>query len=176
MHVEVEQLVGWNEALNAARNTVNALPREGEPSEKFKREILDAEHSPCRIPTYRVRMSGIPYWVSVHLVRHKHGVEHFVSTQRTDRTGKFRDVLPQDAPVNHTMVLNAQEFMFISRRRLCRTASVETRSVWSEVVRALREVDPVLADFCVPMCVYRGGFCHEAYGCGKCPPANVPGR
>lgn len=169
MQVTAEQLVGWNEALNDARETVHRDPKTGEPTANFKRAILDSEHSPCRSVLYRIRFVGIPYWVSVHLVRHKYGVEHFVSTQRTDRTGEDRTAKTQDAPVNHTMVINAQEIMFISRRRLCAKASPETREAWSMAVMAIRAVDPILAEYCVPMCEYRGGYCHEANGCGKCP-------
>ena len=39
-------------------------------------------------------------------------------------------------------------------------ASKETREAWKQVVEAIREVDPVLADKCVPECLYRG-FCPE---------------
>lgn len=166
--VKVTALGSWIEAANLARQTVHLAPIDHEPSDRMKRELLDAEHSPIRAVRFKVELKGIPYWVSVHLVRHKFGVEHFVSTQRTDRTGIDRDGLPQSAPVDHTMIVDAQEMMFISRRRLCSKASPETRAVWKKVVECLSHVDPILAEFCVPMCIYRGGYCHEANGCGFC--------
>ena len=172
--VEAEQLVGWREAMNFARATVGKPPLEKEPSEKMVLSLLDGEHSPIRVVTYRITMRDIPYWVSVHLVRHKVGVEHFVSTQRTDRTGTPREKLPQDNPVTHTMVLNAQAILNISHRRLCACASKETREVWRKVVSAVKMIDPLLASLCRPMCEYRGGKCHEHLApCGRCPEESL---
>lgn len=170
MKVDVEQLIDWREAANVARATVGKPPMDKEPSDEMKHSLLDSEHSPIRVVTYRVTMYNIPYWVSVHLVRHKFGVEHFVSTQRADRTGVPREKLPQDNPVTHTMVLNAQAMLSISRRRLCSCASPETRKAWRDVVSALSKIDPWVASMCVPMCEYRGFVCHEHMcPCGRCP-------
>ena len=58
------------------------------------------------------------------------------------------------------MTANAQAIINISRKRLCSCASKETREAWKQVVEAIRKVDPVLADKCVPECLYRG-FCPE---------------
>ena len=114
---------------------------------------------------FTIRLVDIPYWVSVHLVRHKIGVEHFVSTQRTDRTGIDRSELPQSAPVSHTMVINAQALINISRKRLCNQASSDTREVWRMVIDEVGKHEPELANLCVPECVYRG-FCPEMKSCG----------
>ena len=103
--------------------------------------------------------------MSVHFVRHKYGIEHFVSTQRTDRTGEDRTGARQDAPVVHECFANAQEVTFISRRRLCRQASPETRAAWKLVVDEIAKVEPEVASCCVPECVYRG-FCPEFKSCG----------
>lgn len=168
MEIIIEQLTPWSVALDAARETMHKEPLDIEPSEKFLRDVIDAEHSVIRGVVYRIRMIGIPYFVSVHLVRHKFGVEHFVSSQRTDRTGETRDKKPQDAPVNHTMIINAHEILFISRRRLCGQASAETRKVWQKVVDVFKDIDPIFAEYLVPMCVYRGGRCHEITSCGRC--------
>ena len=154
----------WQAVKNAAMNTIGK--EEGRyPSSDWKRRILQAEHSPIRLVELTIRMHDIPYWVSVHLVRHNVGVVHFVSTQRTDRTGEDRGSKPQNALVDHTMRVNAQSLINISRRRLCKLASPETRQVWAAVVEAVRECEPELASCCVPDCVYRGG-CHEMQGCG----------
>ena len=98
-------------------------------------------------------------------VRHHIGVEKFVSTQRTDRTGIDRNKLPQDAPVRLQMNCNAQAMINISRKRLCNCASKETREIWKEVSNTLAQIDKPLADCCVPECVYRG-HCPEFKGCG----------
>lgn len=172
MNVEVKRVTPWSLALDLARETAGLPPLGKEPSSEWKRKALRAEHSPIRAVCYRIRMVGVPYWVSVHLVRHKFGVEHFVRSQRTDRTGVERDALPQNAPVVHSMFANAAAIVAISRKRLCQKASPETRAAWEAVVRALRDAGEVeLADACVPECVHQGGRCPEFKGCGKCPPA-----
>ena len=116
----------WQAVKNAAMNTIGKEAGQY-PSAEWKKKILLAEHSPIRLLVFTVRLTDLPYWVSVHLTRHKIGVEHFVSTQRTDRTGVDREELPQGAPVDHTMVINAQALINISRKRL----------VWEEIMRDL---------------------------------------
>ena len=155
----------WRDVLNAARTTIRMEEGDKEPSARWKKRILLAEHSPIRKLLVGWKWSNLPYWVSVHFVRHKFGIEHFVSTQRTDRTGADRTGARQDAPVEHECLANAAEVMFISRRRLCSQASPETRAAWKLVVDAIAEQEPQLAECCVPECVYRG-FCPEFKSCG----------
>ena len=154
----------WQAVKDAAMNTIGSDSGKY-PSQAWKWKILKAEHSPIRLIELTVRMIDIPYWCSVHLVRHKFGVEHFVETQRTDRTGIYRDNLPQGALVNHTMRINAQALINISRKRLCHQASKETTAIWKEVIKAVSEVEPELAAVCVPDCIYRG-CCNEMRPCG----------
>ena len=99
------------------------------------------------------------------MVRHKIGIEHFVKTQRSDRTGVDRAQLPQGAPVNHECFANAQALITISRKRLCSCASPETRKAWELVRDEVRKIEPELAHCMVKECVYRG-FCPEMFGCG----------
>lgn len=155
----------WREVADAARTTIRLPEGSKEPSTKWKRQILMAEHSPIRKLTVSWKWIDLPYWVSVHFVRHKFGIEHFVSSQRTDRTGEDRTLKSQDAGVNHECFANAQALIFISRRRLCRQASPETRAAWRMVVNELAKTQPELAAACVPECVYRG-FCPEFKCCG----------
>lgn len=163
MEIKIKRLTDWSVALDAARYTVWKSPIGTEPSEKFMRNICRSEHSPLRTVMFQVEMIGIPTAVSVHLVRHKYGVEHFVSSNRSDRNGGNENI-GRMSPVNHMMIINAQELMFISRRRLCGQAMKETREVWQAVVDELKKVDPIVADYCVPMCVYRGE-CFEPNSC-----------
>ena len=135
------------------------------PSSAWKRKILLCGHSPIRKLLFNWKWTDLKYWVSVHLVRHKYGIEHWVSTQRSDRTGEDRNSKPQEAPVSHECLANAEEIMFISRRRLCNQASHETREAWKAVVDEIGKIDPELASCCVPECVYRG-FCPEFRSCG----------
>ena len=138
----------WREVADAARTTIRQDEGTKEPSSKWKKRILLAEHSPIRKLCFNWKWLDLPYWVSVHFVRHKYGIEHFVSTQRTDRTGVQRDAHRQDAPVMHECFANAQAVMFISRRRLCGQASAETRTAWQLVVDAIAEKEPEVAACC----------------------------
>ena len=176
MEVEVRRLTSWADALDYARETVGKKPLHKEPSSEWKTRILVAGHSPARTVMFAIRFTGIKSWVSVHLVRHSKFAEHFVSTQRPDRTGADvdRDELPQGAKVNHTIVTNAMEIIAISKKRLCRLAAPETREAWEAVVRVLGRIgEKELAAECVPECESRGYVCPEMHGCGKCPPRGV---
>ena len=83
----------WQDVKNAAMNTVGK-DKGVYPTAAWKKKILLAEHSPIRLMQFAWKWSDLPYWVSVHIVRHKIGIEHFVSTQRTDRTGVDRPGAP----------------------------------------------------------------------------------
>lgn len=134
------------------------------PSEAWKKKILSAEHSPVRTLMYTVCMHDIPYYCSVHLVRHKFGIEHYVRSQRVNPE---RGAERQDAPVTHVMDMNFQALVNLCRKRLCYKADAMTNSIIRMMVEELRKVDPISASFCVPECVYRGGVCHEMKPCGK---------
>lgn len=155
----------WDDVKGAARTTIRKDGSGKYPTDSWKKTILLAEHSPIRKIKIGWKWKDLLSWVSVHFVRHKFGIEHWVSTQRTDRTGVDRNSQPQSAPVDHECEANAQALIFISRRRLCGQASPETRAAWKEVIEKVREKDPVLASVCVPECIYRG-FCPEFKTCG----------
>ena len=170
MKITVKRLTDWSLALDLARNTMGKEEYGKEPSSEWKAKMLLARHSPIQAVFYHIKMDDIPYWVSVHLVRHKVGVDHWVRSQRTDRTGVRRDDLPQGALVCHEMVANAQAILAISRKRLCMQASPETREVWQEVIKALQAAGEVeLAAACKPECEVCGGFCPELKPCGRRP-------
>ena len=153
----------WEEVVSDCRATVGKPPLGKEPSEKFKRSILIAEHSPIRDIHVKWKWSDIPSWVATHWVRHKW--ECFVKSQRTDRTGIDRTKLPQDAPVDFVGDANAQSLIDTWRKRLCRQASPETRQYAEDFKAALHEIEPEISDALVPNCVYRGG-CPEMQNCG----------
>ncbi len=155
----------WPEVKQSARTTIGKDGAGTYPSASWKKTILLAEHSPIRKIKFAWRWANLKSWVSVHFVRHKFGIEHWVSTQRSDRTGVDRDRSQQDAPVFHECEANAQALIFISRRRLCNQASPETRAAWQEVKAEVQKCDPVLASVMVPECIYRG-FCPEFKSCG----------
>jgi CRISPR/Cas system-associated exonuclease Cas4 (RecB family) len=155
----------WREVADAARTTVHMDAGIKEPSDSWKKKMLLAEHSPIRQLIFKWKWIDLKFWISVHFVRHGTGISHWVRTQRSDRTGTNRDELPQGALVEHECEANAQAIIYISRKRLCVQAAPETREAWKEVIEEIRKVDPVLADCCVPCCIYRG-FCPELKSCG----------
>ena len=160
--VRLDQVTSWRRALNAARRTIGKAPLAKEPSKSWEAKMLLAEHSPIRLVEFDWTWKDIMQWVTTHLVRHHEGCEKFVHSQRGDRRvlPVPRNELPQGALNDMDMTANAQAIINISRKRLCSCASKETREAWKQVVEAIREVDPVLADKCVPECLYRG-FCPE---------------
>lgn len=151
----------YTTALATSRKTVLGKM----PNDEWKRKLLSAEHSPIRALQFLIQFE-CPYFVQNHLVRHHEGVQWFVGSQRNDRQNDYdRNAARQDTPVMVTCIINADALMFISRRRLCGKASKETREVWQSVIAEVAKIDPVLAEYCVPMCKYRNG-CHEANPCG----------
>lgn len=136
------------------------------PTAEWKHKILEAGHSPIRELWFGIKMQ-IPYYVSVHFVRHHIGVNHYVQTQRNDRQGNYdRTKATQDTMVSHVMSINAQELIFMSHKRLCSQASAETRAVMKEICKQVEELFPEFIGLLVPECVYRGYTCAEFYPCG----------
>lgn len=167
MKITVTRLTSWKEVLNSARITQRNEALDKEPSEKFKKSIIKSMHSPIRCLVYNIDFQDIPYYVSVHLVRHIHA-QPFVSTSRPDIDGKMlpRDEQKKTDLVNMRLFLSAEEIINISKVRLCNKAEKETKKIWKEVVNELSKIDPILANACVPNCVFRNGICPEMKCCG----------
>lgn len=137
------------------------------PSYEWKVKLLKSNHSPIRTLNFCFKLTDIPYWVSVHLVRHVHAVP-FVSTQRNDRQENYdRRKAPQEAPVTMCWFMNAEELITIAHKRLCKQTSEETRQLVEEICRQVIEVNPEFKGLLVPNCVYRGGLCDEFNSCIK---------
>ena len=167
MYVKNVKMIGsWIDVLNAARATTGKKETKVEPSDHWKLKILKAEHSPIRLISFTWQWFDLPSCVSVHFVRHKIGIEHFVCSQRSDRTGIDRNKLPQDAPVSHMCTANVQALINISRRRLCQKAAPETLKAWRAVIDKISKIDPIIAAALIPDCEYRGK-CHEFDSCGR---------
>ena len=154
----------WLFCKQCALNTIG-LNSTKLPSSEWKEKILKAEHSPIRTLWFAFRIE-MPYWVSVHFCRHKYGIEHFVQSQRDDRTNDNtpRAEKPQGEFVSHIMYINAQELMFMARRRLCRQASWETRQIMRAICEEVNKTNPEFKNVLVPMCKYRGK-CNEFIPC-----------
>lgn len=137
------------------------------PTDKFKKELLRARHSPIRVLQFMFYLKDVPYWVSVHLCRHIHA-QPFVKTQRNDRqNGYDRNAAPQDSPVDMMWLVNAEELITIANKRLCKQASKETRVLIKMLCDEVIKVCPEFKRELVPMCVRNGGICYEMFPCGE---------
>ena len=167
MKIEITKMTSWKDVLNAARFTQRKEFLDKEPSVEFKKKIIKAEHSPLRCLMFNIDLYDIPYYVHVHLVRHHMGVQPFVSTSRPDIDGsqKPREEQKKTDLVNMRLFLNAQEIINISKVRLCNRAELETKKIWTKVIKKLSLIEPELAAACVPNCIYRSQ-CSEFNGCG----------
>lgn len=135
------------------------------PSTITRAKLLKCEHSPVRLIRFWIELIGIPTFVSVHIVRHKTGVEHFVESNRDDRGGAGDTVVNRLTPVNHGMDLNAAALVAMSRKRLCYASHVKTVAVWRKLRKHMHDVCPDTAQAMRPECVYRNGFCPELREC-----------
>ena len=169
MHVEVIKYptaADWQLAYDIALETEGKVATTA-PTQRWKERSLAARHSYIRDLPFHFRLVDIPYWVSVHLVRHVHA-QPYVCSQRNDRQNKYdRNKAPQDAPVTMRWSMNAEALITIANKRLCNKASKETRElvqmICDEVIRLCPEFEPEL----VPMCVRNGGVCYEMKPCGE---------
>ena len=133
--------------------------------EAWKRRILAAGHSPIRTLMFTIRLE-VPYWVSVHLVRHKVGIEHYVRSQRNDRQSDYdRNSARQDSMVTHVIDANAQALMQLVQTRTCGMAAKETREVAWAIAEAVTKACPEFDGLLMPKCAWTHG-CHEFRPCG----------
>ncbi len=127
------------------------------------------EHTTIRLMLFKVFLENIKSKVSVHLVRHSQtGQFHLVKSNRGDWNNQdprsieeWDEQVNRKSPVNHTMVLNANHLLDMSKKRLCMQAEADTRVVMNLIKKAVYLVDPDLANHMVPQCLYRNGLCPE---------------
>ena len=165
MKTELEKINDdWVLIKNTCRSTVNRDPSEKEPTDKFKKNLLIAEHSPIRLFEVFWRWKDIKYWVSTEWSRHK--FEKYISTQRNDRQSNYdRNEAPQASLVNFSGYANLQNLIDVWRKRLCYQATPEARELAEDFKKELHEKYPLESNVLVPNCVYRGG-CPEITCCG----------
>lgn len=85
--------------------------------------------------------------------------------QIAENIRSLSDRFDRYAPQSMALLLNAEEIINISRKRLCAKASAETREIVEAAIDKVSECDPDLAKHCVKPCVHCG-FCREAKPCG----------
>lgn len=155
----------WMEVKRRALVTIGKKPVSA-PSEEWKKQILEARHSPIRYLRFSFYIE-CPSWVSVHLCRHVHA-QPYVKSQRNDRQNEYdRNKAPQDSPVQMIFDVNAEEMMVIANKRLCNQAAKETQELVRMMCQEIIKANPEFKDFLVPMCIFNGGVCHEMYPCNR---------
>ena len=159
MRIEVTKLTDVSLMQKACEFTIN------QKSKMSLLKIYQCEHSPMRTQLFWVEMYDIPTFISVHFRTHSIGVTHYVKSNREDRPG-FTGDEGRMQPVNHAMLINAQELINIARKRLCSKAHKLTHDVMWEMCRQVGTVDEELLPYLVPECEYRNG-CHELKPCGR---------
>lgn len=155
----------WERCKDLALRTMGKRWTGNEVNEEWMHRMLECRHSPIRTLMFTIEMT-IPYYVSVHFVRHKIGVEHYVQSQRNDRQKQYdRELAPQNAMVSHTIDINAECLMQMSEKRLCGMADPATRYVMQKICRAVEGTNPEFKGHLVPQCE-RLFHCPEARPCG----------
>lgn len=167
----------------------------GHESKITLRKAYRTEHSIIRTQVFSIELYNIPLFVSTHLLRHHVGSQPFQLTCREDRNGgnpclkervarvnglvadgrcdeAYRELdwiaenTDRYTKVNLLLFLNAQALIDMAKLRLCNKASGETRRIFAAIRLKVAAVDPDLAVFMVPKCIYRGGICCEPGCCG----------
>lgn len=154
----------WDLIYKAALFTVGLSPKHKEPTSEWKKKILLSEHSPIYIGRVFFIVKDVPAFVNGHLVRHGIGTLPYIQSQREDLHPV--EVTPdRNTLQNGLYVVDFEAIINISRKRLCKKASIETRYVWKLFLDELKKYEPELVELCVPNCVYRNK-CPEFKTCG----------
>jgi len=154
--IEVTQVTS-NEAVNEAASFVT-----GNKVRVPLKKWLASEHSPIRDLIFKIDFYGIKNYVAAHLKTYNRDViSNITESNRRDYAAKYGKQVSDDreTPTNHHMMLNAAAMIKISRDRICNEASVDTIKVWRAVREEVRKINPEMALFMVPECVYRNGLC-----------------
>lgn len=155
----------WERCKMLALNTIGKEYSGSVITDEWKCKMLKARHSPIRTLMFTIKMI-VPSFVSVHFVRHKIGVEHYVQSQRNDRQSNYdRELAPQNVLVSHKMDINAEQLMFMANRRLCGMADKTTRYTMTRICMEVSKLNPEFTSFLAPMCE-RLHECPEFKSCG----------
>ena len=168
MKIKFVNIEGWPWVKESALTTIHKSSIEGkEVSSAWKNDILRAEHSPIRELSIRFKFQELMRWIAGQLVRHKFGVEHYMGTMRSDRGNPPRSEQTMETLTELMQSYNAQSFTNFTRTRLCAgCVSKETRELTQAIVDEVKKLEPEVAFYCVPPCIYRGA-CKEV-GFTKC--------
>lgn len=163
--IKIEVIGNYNHITEAAGITRGNFTHHAPSLETFEKWLI-SEHSPIRRVQVAVTISAPPVVIS-HFVRHIHAL-HYVQTSRPDITGTPRE----NREKYYLIQANLQEWLQISRARLCRTAAQDTQNMMYLIKKAFLHHDNYLAvvsKYMLPKC-YHLGRCNEPWGgCGQFP-------
>jgi len=159
MKVKIIKHTGIEEAQRAVESTM----RKGFESKANLDQIYRWMHSPMRTQLFEIALDDVYSYVSTHFVRHV-TVVPFVTSKRTDRGGAGTE--DRYTLVKTTIWANAEAIINMAQKRLCYQADMETWKVMFAIRSLMETVDPDLAKYMVPQCVFRGGVCCEPTPCG----------
>lgn len=83
----------------------------------------------------------------------------------SDNLDDFPNEFDRYAPTDFVFMVSAEGLMVMAEKRLCYTASKETRETMDAICEQVYDVDPDLYPHLVPPCVAHGGICRE-HCCG----------
>jgi hypothetical protein len=161
MEVKINKLTNIELAHQAIKSTINSETN----IKSSLSDIYSWDHSIARTQLFFIQMIAIPTLVSVHIVRHKIGVEHFVKSNRIDRGGNSEAT--RHTLINHSMLINAEAILTMAKARLCFKASKETRELICKIKKEMEHIDYELATVMLPKCFHQGMICKEPKPCGK---------
>lgn len=154
----------WERCKLLALTTTGKNRVKNLPDESWKYLILRARHSVIYTLWFTIRVTEEPYCTAMHFKTHHEGCVQFVSTQRNDRNGEYdRYKAPQDAPVTHTIDIDACALMNMANKRLCSCSEDRTRRYMQAICQAVLRTNPEFRPFLVPFCMEYG--CHEFRPC-----------
>lgn len=163
MNITIKKMTGIEEAHAA----IEATMFDGFEAKASLSSIYNWEHSPSRTQIFWIEMINIFRGVSDHLVRHAAvGQQHFIKSSRTSHGGVGWGETSLTSFTDHRMLINAQHLIDMAKLRLCYKANANTRTIMIMIKEQMKQVDPALAEYLVPKCVYRNGICSEPSPCG----------
>lgn len=150
--------------ITLGKRAIKGKPYSYEDESEFWWNMFISEHSTLRTVLFRIVDTEMRSDISAQLLRATKGhPQPICQSHRPD----WNNSEPRK-PSNETFGLfehihTAESFISMCRQRLCYSTMKETRQKVLEVLEVMRNMDSaffnVLAECCVPQCIYRLGCC-----------------